>query len=112
MAALVPMLAEAAQDADTNRCLTPAAATVLRNAGAHRLLQPVAFGGVEASVAEHVRVASKAAEGCVAAGWCVGLWGVRNWMLAHFTSATQAEVWADPTALISGSIVPERTDAR
>lgn len=107
VAALAPTLAALAEEADTNRCLTPLAAKALREAGAHRLLQPAAFGGAETSVADHVRVAAKAAEGCVAAGWCVGLWSVHNWMLAHFSASTQAAVWADPSSLISGSIVPK-----
>ena len=106
VAELVPLLAAAAEEADTNARLTSVAAKALREAGAHRLLQPAAFGGAEASITEHVRVAAKAAEGCVAAGWCVGLWSVHNWMVAHFSASTQGEVWADPAAYVSGSIVP------
>lgn len=103
---LLPALAEAAEDADRHRSLSPSSALALRRAGAHRLLQPAAYGGAESSVSEHVRVAAKAGEGCVAAGWCVGLWGVHNWMMAHFGTEAPEAAWADPSNLISGSIVP------
>ncbi len=106
LAALVPFLAEQAADADAGRRITAEAAAAIREAGAHRLLQPARYGGAEASVVEHVRAAATAAEGCVAAGWCVGLWSVHNWMLGHFEPATQDLVWSDPTSMTSGSIVP------
>jgi len=107
LAAMVPALAEQAAEADAGRHITVEAAKMIREAGAHRLLQPARYGGAEASVVEHVRATATAAEGCVAAGWCVGLWSVHNWMLGHFEPATQDLVWADPAAMISGSIVPK-----
>ncbi len=105
-AELVPFLAAHAEEADRAGRVPEASIAALRAVGAHRMLQPRAFGGAQGSVTDHVRISAKAAEGCVAAGWCTALWSVHNWMLAHFDPVTQAEVWADPTALISGSIVP------
>ncbi|MEZ5232425.1 MAG: acyl-CoA dehydrogenase family protein [Acidimicrobiales bacterium] len=106
--ALLPRIAEGAAAADRNRRVDDEVARGLRDAGAHRFLQPAAYGGAESSVVDHVRAVARVAEGCAAAGWCLAVWSVHNWMLAHYDAATQAEVWgADPTAVISGSIVPK-----
>ncbi|MCC6434502.1 MAG: hypothetical protein IT196_05685 [Acidimicrobiales bacterium] len=105
---LLPTIAAGAAQADRDRRLDPAVAGALRALGAHRLLQPAVHGGAEATVVDHVRAVARTAEGCVAAGWCLAVWSVHNWMLAHYDAATQAEVWgADPSVLISGSIVPK-----
>ncbi|MEZ5261835.1 MAG: acyl-CoA dehydrogenase family protein [Acidimicrobiales bacterium] len=106
--ALLPRIAEGAAAADRNRRVDDEAARPACDAGAHRFLQPAAYGGAESSVVDHVRAVARVAEGCAAAGWCLAVWSVHNWMLAHYDAATQAEVWgADPTAVISGSIVPK-----
>ena len=108
IAALQPMLAAGAADADRNRRVNDDVAHALRDLGAHRLLQPAAYGGAEASVGDHVRAVAAVSEGCVAAGWCLAVWSVHNWMLAHFDAHAQAAVWgADPAAMVSGSIVPK-----
>lgn len=105
--ALLPTIAAGAERADRDRRVDDGVARALREAGAHRLLQPAAHGGAESSVVDHVRAVAKVAEGCVAAGWCLAVWSVHNWMLAHYDATTQAAVWGtDPSAVISGSIVP------
>ena len=108
IAALVPALAAGAAEADRNRCVNRDLALALRHLGAHRLLQPAVYGGAEATVVDHVRAVAAVAEGCVAAGWCLAVWSVHNWMLAHFDADTQAAVWGhDSAAMVSGSIAPK-----
>ena len=75
--------------------------------GAHQVLQPRVFGGLEAGMVAHSYVMSVIGEVCMSTAWCAGVWGAHNWMLAQWPESTQQEIWGDdPTVRTSASIVP------
>ena len=93
-------------DGERQRSVPIETATEILALGAHRLLQPRAFGGAQGTVRDHVEVVAATAEACTSAGWCLAVWSVHNWMAAQLDPQGQAEVWSDPAAAISASIVP------
>ena len=101
-----PAFAARAAEAERDRSAPATTVAPVSALGAHRLLQPAAFGGAERGVRDHCEVVAAVAEGCVATGWCVAVWSVHNWMLAQLDARGQAEVWADPDVRITASIVP------
>lgn len=99
--------AERAEQADRNGMVSAETAADLRGLDVHRLIQPAEFGGGQLSIEAHTRVVAAVAEYCTGAAWCATVWSAHNWMAALFPPEGQAEFWADPTALISASIVPK-----
>ena len=107
-----PVWATRAGDAERRRCAPTETVAELVATGAHRLLQPADFGGAESSFRDHVRAVAAAGLGCPATAWCLGVWSVHNWMISLFDPAAQRDVWAaDPSVLVSASIVPRLTFA-
>ncbi|MCS5636710.1 MAG: hypothetical protein NZ990_09350, partial [Myxococcota bacterium] len=63
--ALVPSLAERAQEAEILRQIPKATVDDLVGSGLTRALQPRAFGGSALGVSEHIQLTSRLAAGCV-----------------------------------------------
>jgi 3-hydroxy-9,10-secoandrosta-1,3,5(10)-triene-9,17-dione monooxygenase len=104
--ALVPALAERAQEAETLRQIPKATVDDLVGSGLTRALQPRAFGGSELGVSEHIQLTFRLAAGCVSTAWCQFVWSVHAAMLAYYPEAVQEQVWEDPETLISASLAP------
>ena len=102
-----PGWAERSARAEADGRLADETADELRSLGAHRVLQPASFGGGQSSIEAHMEVMAAIAEHCGAAAWCTSVWSAHNWMVAQFPAEGQAEVWSDPSVLISASIVPK-----
>ena len=79
-AAAAPRWAQAAEAAEINRRVSSTVAQDIREIGAHRLPPPACFGGAQATLRDHPLAVATAAEGCVAAGWCLAVWSAHNWM--------------------------------
>ena len=84
-------------------------ATEFQAIGAHRVLQPTEFGGQQDSIEAHMRLVSAVGEYCMATSWCAAVWSAHNWMISLFSDQAQKDVWDDPDALVSASIVPKTT---
>ncbi|MDE0886284.1 MAG: acyl-CoA dehydrogenase family protein [Myxococcota bacterium] len=104
--ALVPVLAERANEAEALRQMPKSTIDDLIGSGLTRALQPRAFGGSALGVATHVQLTSRLAAGCASTAWCQFVWSVHNAMLTYYPQATQEEVWADPETLTSASLAP------
>ena len=72
----------------------------IREIGAHRLPQPACFGGAQAALRDHPLAVATAAEGCVAAGWCLAVWSAHNWMNSALASDEPMQrLWRDVHAV-------------
>ena len=88
-------------------CIDADNAADIRAIGAARLLQPTDFGGAQSTIENHMRAVAVAGEYCMATSWCLAVWSAHGWMLAQMPIEGQEEIWADPTNLVSASIVPK-----
>lgn len=77
----------------------------MQQAGLPQLLKP----GERRNFREFIDVCGILAEGCMSAGWCNFVWGMHNYVIALYPRAVQAEVWAEPTTLVSASLGPVGT---
>ena len=93
--------------ADEVGCIDADNAADIRTIGAARLLQPTDFGGAQSTIENHMRAVAVAGEYCMATSWCLAVWSAHGWMLAQMPIEGQHEIWADPTNLVSASIVPK-----
>ncbi len=104
---LGPVWSERSAMAEQERQVSPDTAAELQATGAHQALQPTDFGGRQDSIESHMRLVSGVGEYCTATSWCTAVWSAHNWMLSLFPEQAQKDVWDDPTALVSASIVPK-----
>ena len=104
---LLPQLRERAQQAEDLRRLPAENVEALQAAGFFRLLQPVRYGGLEASPVDFYRAVRAIASGCGSTGWVGAVLGVHPWQLALFDDRAQQDVWgADSATLVSSSYAP------
>jgi 3-hydroxy-9,10-secoandrosta-1,3,5(10)-triene-9,17-dione monooxygenase len=79
----------------------------LEGTGFFRLLQPAAFGGLEAEPLTFYTAVRLIASACGSTGWVASVLGVHPWHLGLFTPEAQQEVWGtDQTTRISSSYAP------
>ncbi|MFE9831338.1 acyl-CoA dehydrogenase family protein [Streptomyces halstedii] len=71
------------------------AATILRDTGAIRMLQPKAYGGLELHPREFAETVMRIASLDGATGWVAGVVGVHPWEMAMADPRVQEEVWGE-----------------
>ncbi|HEX9033732.1 MAG TPA: acyl-CoA dehydrogenase family protein [Streptosporangiaceae bacterium] len=71
------------------------AAKALRDAGVIRMLQPAAYGGAEAHLADFAEVVMKTACYDGSTGWVAGIVGVHPWEMAMADPRVQQEIWGE-----------------
>jgi 3-hydroxy-9,10-secoandrosta-1,3,5(10)-triene-9,17-dione monooxygenase len=102
---LVPVLREAAREAEEERALTRSTEQILHESGLFRFHQPKAFGGMELDFVAVVDIPAELARGCASTAWAVANMACHHWILGYYEPETQHEVWdANPDALIASSI--------
>jgi alkylation response protein AidB-like acyl-CoA dehydrogenase len=107
IAALRPLLAGAAGQADSDRRMADETVAAMQAAGVFRAAVPKRYGGGEASLRTHLDVAAAVAAIDGSAGWLTGLWNGNNWCVALFPEQAQDDVWgASPDTLVSGALKP------
>jgi 3-hydroxy-9,10-secoandrosta-1,3,5(10)-triene-9,17-dione monooxygenase len=104
---LLPALRERAQEAEDGRVIPAESIKALAETGFFRLLQPAAFGGLEADPLTFYTAVRLIASACGSTGWVASVLGVHPWHLGLFTAEAQQEVWgADQATRISSSYAP------
>ena len=104
---LLPMLRDRAQEAEDNRAVPADSMKALDGTGFFRLLQPAAFGGLEADPVTFYTAVRLIASACGSTGWVSSVLGVHPWHLGLFTPQAQQEVWGtDQSTRISSSYAP------
>jgi 3-hydroxy-9,10-secoandrosta-1,3,5(10)-triene-9,17-dione monooxygenase len=110
---LLPMLRDRAQEAEDNRAVPADSMKALDGTGFFRLLQPAAFGGLEADPVTFYTAVRLIASACGSTGWVSSVLGVHPWHLGLFTPQAQQEVWGtDQSTRISSSYAPTGTAVR
>jgi len=110
---LLPMLRDRAQEAEDNRAVPADSMKALDGTGFFRLLQPAAFGGLEADPVTFYTAVRLVASACGSTGWVSSVLGVHPWHLGLFTPQAQQEVWGtDQSTRISSSYAPTGTAVR
>jgi alkylation response protein AidB-like acyl-CoA dehydrogenase len=105
--AVLPEIAARAGTTESNRRVPDANVALLREAGFFKLVQPRAFGGLEAEFADLVDLAIDVGSACTSTGWVCGLSAAHQWLVATFPLAAQHDVWnADPDTIVCGSYAP------
>jgi len=112
---LLPAIAAAAADVDRNGAVDPQVITHLHDAGYFSLLQPRAFGGLEAEPDDYLTATRELSSACMSTGWLAAWLGVNNWGLSVRDPRVLQEIWgSDSRALLCSSYAPtgrlERTD--
>ncbi len=104
---LLPVLRDRAQEAEDGRVVPADSIKALEGTGFFRLLQPAAFGGMEADPLTFYTAVRLIASACGSTGWVSSVLGVHPWHLGLFTPQAQQEVWGtDQATRISSSYAP------
>ena len=104
---LLPMLRDRAQETEDARVVAADTVKALEGTGFFRLLQPAAFGGLEADPITFYTAVRLIASACGSTGWVAAVLGVHPWHLGLFPADAQHEVWGtDQATRISSSYAP------
>ncbi len=79
--ALVPVLAERAEECEKLGRLPDASIKAFEDAGFYRILQPSKYGGYEHLPSALYRVLMELAKGCPSSAWNLAVLGIHNWAL-------------------------------
>lgn len=78
-----------------------------KEAGFFKMFQSSCWGGYECHPADIFRVQELLAQACPSSAWIMGVVGVHNWQMSHYSRLAQEEVWgADRGVLLSSSYAP------
>jgi 3-hydroxy-9,10-secoandrosta-1,3,5(10)-triene-9,17-dione monooxygenase len=104
---LLPVFRQRAQEAEDARVVPAESVKSLEESGFFRLLQPSAYGGLEADPVTFFTAVRLIASACGSTGWVASVVGVHPWQLALFPAQAQDDVWAaDPATRMSSSYAP------
>nr|WP_042193134.1 acyl-CoA dehydrogenase family protein [Kibdelosporangium sp. MJ126-NF4]CEL20583.1 Pigment protein [Kibdelosporangium sp. MJ126-NF4]CTQ89494.1 Pigment protein [Kibdelosporangium sp. MJ126-NF4] len=96
-----------AEEAETNRVLSPEVAKALVTAGFARHFVPGRWGGADGGVIELLEATSLVGTHCTSAAWCGSLAAGAARMGVFLPEQGQAELWANgPDAMVAGALIP------
>lgn len=105
--ALIPLVRDAADEAERQRMVAPDVMAAFREAEFFRALQPERFGGFEYDFSMIIRIALEIGQGCASTAWVLDLAMMHQWLIANFPMEAQEDVWgSDPLAIAFGSYTP------
>ena len=113
--ALLPEIAAAAEDVDRTGAVNAHVIARLHDAGYFALLQPPAFGGLDADPDDYLTATRELSSACMSTGWLAAWLGVNNWGLSVRDERVLQEIWgSDSRTLLCSSYSPtgrlERVD--
>lgn len=109
---LLPAIAERVRMVDEDRRVPDETIAAIKAEGLFNIVTPKSLGGSELGFADLVRVTAEIASACGSTGWVYGVLAGHSWLLNLFPAEAQADVFADPDALIAtvfrmgGSVEP------
>jgi two-component flavin-dependent monooxygenase len=99
-----------AEEAETNRVLSPEVAKALVTAGFARHFVPSRWGGADGRVVDLLEATSLVGRHCTSAAWCGSLAAGAARMGVFLPEQGQAELWANgPDVLVVGALIPSAT---
>lgn len=104
--AILPAIAEEADEIERIARLTPRAARLMRAAGVFELAFPAARGGVEATLADQVELTAMFAAVDASAGWNVGVLNAGGFYASRLDDEAYAELYPTRDRPTSGSFHP------
>lgn len=96
---ILPILADAAADAEISRDLTPQCFAALVDSGALRIWAPRRAGGFEAGYRTYVDSTVLLARACGSSAWFSFILNHGDWQIGQMSAEVQARVWANDSAL-------------
>ncbi len=92
-AALAPLVASCAAEAERLRRPVDRVWNALRASGFFYQFVPKRFGGLETDTDSFIDASLPLAEACASTAWVATFCAEHNWLLAHFPEETQAALW-------------------
>ncbi|MFD7428684.1 acyl-CoA dehydrogenase family protein [Streptomyces sp. NPDC059818] len=109
VAGLAGRFRESGISAEERRWIPEENIDLLEKAGVFRLNVPARFGGIEAPVAEQVRILSEISRADTATGWVAMIYVSSSWVPSLFPDEAQKEVYGDGSARVSTGFTPTGT---
>lgn len=106
---LVDTLRKSGPEAEERRWIPDENIELLDKAGVYRLAVPRRFGGLEAPVADQVRILGEIARADTATGWVSMIWVSSAWVPSLFPDKAQEEVYAGGAVRVSTGFTPSGT---
>ncbi|MFB7541407.1 acyl-CoA dehydrogenase family protein [Streptomyces zaomyceticus] len=106
---LVDTLRKSGPEAEERRWIPDENIELLDKAGVYRLAVPKRFGGLEAPVADQVRILGEIARADTATGWVSMIWVSSAWVPSLFPDKAQEEVYAGGAVRVSTGFTPSGT---
>lgn len=106
---LAATLRESGPEAEERRWIPEANIELLDKAGVFRLSVPRRFGGLEAPLADQVRILTEISRADTATGWVAMIWVSSSWVPSQFSDQAQEEVYASGSARVSTGFAPSGT---
>jgi alkylation response protein AidB-like acyl-CoA dehydrogenase len=103
---LAATLRESGPEAEERRWIPETNIDLLDKAGVFRLSVPRRFGGLEAPVADQVRILGEIAQADTATGWVSMIWVSSAWVPSLFPDEAQEEVYAGGATRVSTGFTP------
>ena len=103
---LLPALRERAQKAEDARRVPEESIAALQETGFFRMLQPARHGGLETDPVDFYTAVKLIGSACGSTGWVSTLYLDGNFLVALFPDEVQDEVFADPHARCTATLVP------
>ncbi|MFE2296486.1 acyl-CoA dehydrogenase [Streptomyces sp. NPDC059452] len=107
--ALVPTLRGSGPVAEERRWIPDENVELLDKAGVYRLAVPRRFGGLDAPVADQVRILGEIARADTATGWVSMIWVSSSWVPSLFPDRAQEEVYEGGAVRVSTGFTPSGT---
>lgn len=105
-AEMIPTLAEHAQWNEQHRRLHEASLEALQQAGIFRLRTPQRYGGYECDERTLIEALATLGEGDGSTAWVAWVLVSNTWLVGLFPDSVQDEVFANPDAMVSGTLAP------
>ena len=99
--ALIPLVADSADEIEATGALTDEVASKLKAAGAFRALMPAAFGGLEAYYPSYIKTIQKLACADASTAWCVNQAAVIGLTSLWLPKESVTEIWSDPATSVA-----------
>lgn len=104
-AALAPLLAEEARDAELARQPSDRVIQAASEAGIFELMVPKVYGGAELDLDTYFETVLLLSEADASAAWIIAFYIEHNWMLCQFPEEFQRELYADRSHILAPAML-------
>jgi 3-hydroxy-9,10-secoandrosta-1,3,5(10)-triene-9,17-dione monooxygenase len=110
IAALRPILEKNANQTEADRRVVEENITLLKEAGAFKIMVPARYGGWQTDIRTKLEVSREIAKGCGSTAWVTALMNVCSFFTGLMNEQAQDDVWgANPEARVAGVFNPTAT---